>query len=550
MTELSAVQMIGVLFAYSAILVGVTWWISRKTGVEEFIVANRNAHYGWSASTMSATWIWGASIFAAATAGYKYGISGAFHYAFWGGISLIFFFPWAQRIRQIVPFGHTIPEFIFHRHGRASQAVIIGENYITSQYSLILNFTAGASVISLFAPEISFNTALLVLVGVVLAYGMISGIKASLLTDLIQLGAMVIITVVVVPWLFFASGGAAGIAARLSHLTSQQQDPFSLQAFMLQGAPMAILMLAYTFGNPAVWQRAWVSRESVLKRSYISAGLMYTGIVFSVGIFGFIALLHGVHPLNGDLNNLVPQVAMKFLPAALALPLAILLISAVLSTTDSDLSALSSIAMVDVWKGAVNKGASDRQILTVGRLTMIAATAIAAWIASFHISILTLILFYGSVRAALVFPIASSLVSVRATRTGFIGGVLAGAVLGVAANFLAAPVGGGGSFLSHHLWLGIPFVLMCCLGAGTVLGCLSYPFAGQRIAVTLATVAAVVVAWLAFGHLESMLSYKSLVASLSALGGSFAACYGLSQIRAQDFDWATLNQVQPIAEEL
>lgn len=548
--EWTVVEMSSVLAVYAIIMVSLTWWLSKKTGVEDFIVANRNAHYGWAASTMSATWIWGASIFAAATAGYKYGISGAFHYAFWGGLGLVFFYPWAQRIRRIVPHGHTFPEFIRHRHGRMSQSLIGFENYVNAQYSLVLNFTAGASVISLFAPGINFDAALVIIAAIVVSYAVISGIKASLVTDVVQLAAMVLITIVVVPWLFFTIGGAEGIAERLTILTVPQQNVFSKDAFLLQGAPMAILMLAYSFGNPSVWQRVWVMRASVLKRSYISAGFMYMAIVFSIGLFGFVALLTGLTPADGNDNNLVPQVALVYLPMILALPLALLLVSALLSTTDSDLAALSSIAMTDLWKGAIHTKAGSRELLTVGRVTIVAAAAIAVWVASFQIDILTLILFYGMVRAALVFPVAASLVSSRITDAGFTAGVLGGAALGIVANLLAAPSAQGASFLSAHLWLGVPYTLLASLGAAGMIGCVAHPFLG-RATVALGVVVILAVGALAFTHLDAMLTYKTLLASLSSLGGGMLLCLLVSYGQLRVFEWDGLaRDIQPIAEEV
>ncbi|MBW3602851.1 MAG: sodium:proline symporter, partial [Actinobacteria bacterium] len=282
----SAPSMLAILGAYFVAMLALTTVLAPRADAEGFIVADRDVGFGWGAASMSATWIWAASMYAAATAAFTYGISGAFHYAFWGGVGLLFIWKYGQRVRRMVPHGHTFPEFVKTRHGRLSHGVVGIENYVNSQYSLIINFTAGAAIISLFSP-LSYEASLVVTAVIVVGYSILSGIRASVVTDLVQVAAMVLVAAVAVPLVFFHAGGPGAFAAALPRLGEQGQL-LSLQAFLGQGAPMMALILAYAFANPTVWQRIWVVRDRQLRGTFVTSGLMYMALTFSVGTFGFV----------------------------------------------------------------------------------------------------------------------------------------------------------------------------------------------------------------------------------------------------------------------
>jgi len=56
----------------------------KKENTDAFMVSNHQIGFGLGAASMTATWIWAASFYGAATSGYTYGISGPLHYGLWG----------------------------------------------------------------------------------------------------------------------------------------------------------------------------------------------------------------------------------------------------------------------------------------------------------------------------------------------------------------------------------------------------------------------------------------------------------------------------------
>lgn len=545
--QLSLAAVVALVCGYLTVVVVVTRGAAGRVDAEGFVVAGRDLSGGIGTASMAATWIWAASMYAAATAAYTYGPAGAFHYAFWGGLALLFVWRYGKRVRHLVPHGHTLSEFLRARHGRLSQAVMGLEGYLNSQYSLVVNLTAAGALLSLFSP-LPYGAAVVVVALTVLIYSAVSGIRASVVTDLIQMAAIVLLAAVVVPLIVVGAGGPRVVAAGLAGLDAAESSLWSVDAFLGQGAPMMALVLAYAFANPTVWQRIWTVRADDLRRVYVTSGLLYMAVVFAIGTLGVVALTTGVTPIDGDLNTLVPAVAVRYAPTALAAPFVILILAAVTSTSDSDLAALSSIAMADVWHGYIEPGSSDRRLLLVGRLSMLVVTAVAVGVALLRIDILTLILFYGMIRAASVFPVAASIVWDRVSNAGFTAGVVGGIAAGTAVRLWAVPGVDGTSALSRTVLLGLVATALAATGAATMAGALAFPFVGWRTALTLGGVVGVTVTLAQLFSPPGLLTYPALASTLVALGSGTVVCSGISLATDRRFDWGQLDRrVRPLS---
>jgi Na+/proline symporter len=544
-SPLTALAALVLLAAYLAVMLALGRRRTHHLDAEGFVVADRDVGLLSGTASMGATWIWAASVFAAATAAYTYGPSGAFHYAFWGGLALLFVWRYGRRVRQLAPHGHTLSEFVRARHGRLSQGVMALEGYLNSQYSLVVNFTAAGALLSLLSP-VSYQVAVIVVAVGVVAYTSLSGIRASITTDLVQMGAIALLAVVLVPLALAGAGGPGPVEAGLDRLGERGQW-VSMEAFLGQGAPMMALVLAYAFANPTVWQRVWTVRASQLRAIYVRSGLLYIAVVFSLGTLGLLALATGVEPVDGDLNTLIPAVIGAYLPGWLAATVMLLILAAVTSTADSDLSALSSMAVADLWHGHVDAHASPGRLLAVGRVSMVVVAAIGAAVALLRIDILTLVLFYGMIRAASVFPIAASIAWQRVSNAGFAAGVVGGIGAGIAARVVAGAGGDAAGAAPGSLLLGVPLVLVAAVGAGTMAGCVAFPFARPRGALWLGVAVAGAIAVLHTVWLPGLLAYPVLLSTLVALGAGMLVCVGVSLAGSHRFEWDELaGHVHPL----
>ena len=532
MVQFSAVVVILLLvFFYGGTFLISTRIGRRQENADGYMTAGNKVGFGISAASMTATWIWASSMYASATSGYTYGISGPIHYGLWGALMILFIYPFGKRIRAVAPKAHTLAEVMYARHGRSSQLMLAGSNIVGSLISLMSNFIAGGVLISMLSP-FNFIQGVFAVAGGVLLYTLWSGFRASVLTDFVQVVAMLGAVAVIVPVLFFAAGFPAAFETGAANLTPAQGNFFSSEAFLNQGAPYIAAVLAYAIGNQTIAQRLFAVRQDLIKPTFVTATVGYGAMVIGVGMFGVLALYLGVEPTGGDVNNLIPQMAASYLPAILVALFFIMIIGALSSTADSDLSALSSIAMADVYgQNVAGKDvASPKVMLLIGRLTMVAATAIAIAFASMQLNILDLLVFVGALWGALVFPVIASFYWDKVTNKAFTVSVVVAVAVFVPVRFELVPMVGA---------VGWVFDAVAVVGIGVVLGLMSFGFFGLRVAKVVAVVAMVASAPFALGFLHD---YATLSASLIAYAVSTVVCYAMSARSSVSFDFALIKQ--------
>src|SRR5699024_8752741 len=141
------------LIAFYGITLFVALRIRKKNeNADAYMTAGNNVGFGIAAASMTATWIWASSLYASATSGYTYGISGPIPYGLWGALMILFIYPFGRRIRRIAPRAHTLAEILRARHGSSSQLMLAGSNVVGSLISLMSNLVAGGAIIALFSP--------------------------------------------------------------------------------------------------------------------------------------------------------------------------------------------------------------------------------------------------------------------------------------------------------------------------------------------------------------------------------------------------------------
>jgi Na+/proline symporter len=319
----------------------------KKENVDGFMTSSNEVGFGISAASMTATWVWAASFYASATSGYKYGLSGPLHYGFWGALMILFIYPFGRRFRAVAPQASTLAEVMHARHGKTSQMILAGSNILGSTISLMVNFTAAGAVVAVLSPLSFIHGVLIAGVGV-LSYTLWSGFRASILTDFTQLVAMILAAVIIIPVIFFKLGGPSVFVEGMANLDVEQANFFSTKAILEQGAPYFVAVLAYAIGNQTVAQRLFAVREDMIKPTFITATVGYGAIVIGLGMLGLLALMIGLKPMDGDFNNIIPQMALTYLSPFMIGVFFIMVIGSLSSTADSDLAALSAIVMTDI----------------------------------------------------------------------------------------------------------------------------------------------------------------------------------------------------------
>lgn len=494
------------------------------------MVSSGEVGFGISAASMTATWIWAASFYGAAISGYNYGLSGPMHYGFWGALMILFIYPYGLRFRKLAPHAHTLAEIMHARHGSGSQLILAASNLLGSVISLMVNFTAAGALVAVLSP-LSFQTGVLIAGVGVLSYTLWSGFRASILTDFAQVVAMMAVAVIIIPWVLINLGGTDVLREGLSLVTAEQANFFSRKAILEQGAPFFVAVLAYAIGNQTIAQRLFAVRQDLIKSTFITATIGYGSIVIGLGMLGLMALLVGMQPHDGDLNNLIPQMASNYLPPVAIALFFVLVIGSLSSTADSDLSALSAIMMTDIYGKNIAKGKPNvRKMLLLGRVTMIVATAIGLVLASFSLNILVMLVFVGALWGAIVFPVIASCYWSRVTNAAFVWAVVGGLVAFCIVRF---------ELLSLDGLIGGFFEIVAGIGGGVVLGLMTFGFFGRIAALVVGVIAGIVCTYYFLGFLHD---YTVLLGSLTAFGASTAICVALSMADKQDFDFTLIGQ--------
>jgi Na+/proline symporter len=249
-------------------------------------------------------------------------------------------------------------------------------------------------------------------------------------------------------------------------------------------------------------------------------------------MLGVLALYLGFEPTGGDLNNLIPEMAATYLPGVLLAVFFIMIVGALSSTADSDLAALSSIMMADVYGQNVagREKADPKVMLLVGRTTMVLATAAAVAFASLQLSILDLLVFVGALWGALVFPVLASFYWDKVTNKAFTTSVLVALAVFLPVRF---------SWVSMDGVTGLVVDALSVVGTGVVLGLMAFGFFGPRVAKVVGVVTAALSAPFILGFLHD---YATLSASLVAYAVSTVVCYAMSVRQTERFDFALIRQ--------
>ena len=530
--QLSGPVVLGLFILFFGASLIISLRISKKReNADGYMTGGGRIGFGISAASMTATWIWAASMYASATSGFQFGLSGPIHYGLWGALMILLIYPFGRRIRQVAPRAHTIAEVMFARHGRSSQLMLAGSNVLGSIISLTSNLIAGGALIAMLSP-FTFTQGIVAIGAGVLLYTLWAGFRASVLTDFVQVVFMLGAVVIIIPVVFFAAGGPTLFETGAHNLTAQQQDFFSSDAFFNQGAPYIAAVLAYAIGNQTIAQRLFAVREDLIKKTFVTATVGYGATIIGIGMLGVIALYAGIDPVGGDVNNLIPQMAATYLTPALLALFFIMIIGSLSSTADADLTALASIVMADIYGQNIagKTRANPRTMVLVGRITMIVAMTAGIFFAGSQLNILDLLVFVGALWGALVFPVIASFYWNRVTNAAFSIAVVAALAVFLPVRFEWIDLSGG---------LGIMSDVLATVGIGVVLGLMAFGFFGKRAAFIVGTIATVAAAPVSIGFLHQ---YPVLSGSLVAYAVSTIVCVAITLASDERFDFALIKE--------
>ena len=395
------VTVIVVLYLLAMLFIG--WYSSTKiTSNTDFMVADRRLGPLLMAGTLAATEIGGGSSLGVVENGMSgYGISSAWYIITMGFAFVILTFL-APKFRAATV--KTVPEYFRRRYGKSA-------GLITAIIMLLplVGLTAGqfiaSSVILSTMLGIGYKTAVIIVAVVVTIYSVMGGLWSVTLTDFVQVFLIIIGMIIAVP---FAVNLAGGWDAVVANVPAETFDMFSGYT------PMGILSLTvmyvatFTVGQEAV-SRYYAARDGkAARQGSVLAAVLNFVYAFVPAVLGVIvlALISMGKFSAADFEAVgaryaLPVLAMEAMPAVICGLLFAGIISATMSSSDSDLLGAGSIFANDIYHAVLKPDATSKEVMNVTKIVMGIVGVASMFIALFNTSgIVTLLMFCFTLRAA------------------------------------------------------------------------------------------------------------------------------------------------------
>lgn len=369
----------------------------------------------------------------------------------------------------------TLPEFFSNRFREKNKVIMT----LAALFILIF-FTVYASSCfvtcgKLFATLFGLDYKLMMILGAVfvLVYTILGGFLAESASDFMQAIVMVTALVIIVGMATFKAGGLSavlenaksipgffeffGMASPAVNEAGEQIIEAGKPVFG-EAANYGFLTVVSTmawglgyFGMPQVLLRFMaIRKESELKTSRRIASVW---VVISLAVAVFIGLIGRqlfptTHLTSGSAENIFITMATTFFSTGVGPIFAGFIMAGILAATisssDSYLLIAASAFAKNIFQGVVKKNASDKQVMTVTRITLLAIAIIGVIIALDENSVIfTIVSFAWAGFGATFGPIMLfSLFWKRTNRAGAIAGMVGGAAMVFFWKLVIRPLGG------------------------------------------------------------------------------------------------------------
>ena len=423
--------------AYMLVMVGIGIYFYFKTNdLSDFVLGGRSLGPGVTALSAGASDMSGWLLLGLPGMMYTQGIVGS-----WIAVGLILgaFINWHYVAKPLRVYTHhlddaiTIPDYFSNRfEDRGNTLRVVTAVVILVFYTLYTSsgLVGGAKLFEA-TFHLDYSTALIIGSFIIVSYTFLGGYNAVSWTDFIQ-GILMMLALVIVPLVVIYDLGGIGEGLRII----ESVDPANLDIVSGTSFIGIVSLMAWGlgyFGQPHILVRFMsIRHEDEMNRAKtIGMTWMILSIIGSlaVGFFGLAYVVsHGVD-LKDSEKIFITLSQLLFNPWIAGFLLAAIL-AAIMSTIDSQLLVSSSVLTRDIYHAILRKDASDKELVWVGRITVI-AIAVIAWYLSTdeNSSVLKLVAYaWAGFGAAFGPAVILSLYNHNITKNGAIAGMIAGSI--------------------------------------------------------------------------------------------------------------------------
>ena len=364
------------LVAYLVLQFGIAFFASRFIKVEaDYFVAGRRLGVFAVAMSVFATWFGAEAVVGASGAVAEQGLSGGSADPFGYTLCLLAmatFLAYKMREAGVM----TFVDFFRQRFGPTANTIAAALSIPTSLFWASAQLLALGYVISE-VTTLDLTASLGIATVVIVAYTTVGGLLGDVITDIVQGGVLIVGLVVLL---------ISVLASNNFSLDSIRPEQLSFIALDDTGAPVSLLAMLNTWMVPVVG--SLVAQEAISRfLGATSPSVARTGCYLAAALYlviGSIPVVIGLlgsaagFVADGEADQFLPQLAQQYLDPILYVIVMGALVSAILSTVDTTLLAISAIATRNLVEPlAPNLSQTSR--VRVGRV-ITALTGVATFI--------------------------------------------------------------------------------------------------------------------------------------------------------------------------
>jgi len=448
---------------YFVVLIGIGSWASKKIhNTEDYILAGRSLGF----------WVFTILIICSVCSGMTLlGVSGFGYSSGWPGIWEQIFVPLAASFCIIV-FGvklhavgkergyMTVQDYLADRFEspRALRGLSAVSGIIVSLVYLVGQYTA-ISIVLVWLFGIPHWEALLISGVIITAYTVVGGLYAVSWTTLIQGGILILGVFLMAPFVIVSAGGLSHINTVLAGVDPNFVEPwfpspeyapyaFATPEFLVS---FGILLMVGLACAPHVINNVLAAKEArYFKWAPLVAFGIYGVVMFLVKFTGFAVrslVEEGTIVLPATVNAqdfaFISGVEYAMPNVALWALFAVIVLAAVMSTTDRLMLTVGTMFAWDIYKNILRPSAPDKEVLLVSKVAVIVAAGSTLWLAINPPPMLAWLIWMGIgvMLATFAVPLLAGLYWRGATKEGAIAsmglGLVAATVFGYWHQFVA-----------------------------------------------------------------------------------------------------------------
>lgn len=441
-----------VVTLYFFVMLGIGIWASRKIKTtEDYLVAGRSLGLWVFILLMIGTVCSGMSLLGVSGLGYKAGWPTIWEQIFVPlsiGVCIIFFGVKLHNVARTSGYV-TVQDYLAHRYESpvalrslsAVAGIIVSLIYLVGQYTAI-------SIVLIWIFQIPLWLALLIATIVTMVYTAIGGLYAVAWASLIQSVILIVGVLVMAPIIIYYAGGFNHVNEFIATVNPNLVMPWNPTGAF---APPYVISFALLLGlglacAPHVINNVLAIKDvKYFKWSPLIAFLLYGVVIFLLKFAGFAGLAmvkEGMFTLPNVPNaqDFVILYGIQYAMPILALwaIFAVIVLAAVMSTTDRLMLTIGAMFSWDIYKKVLRPDAEDKTVLLISKIVVV-CSAFGTMILAINPPEMLAILIWmgiGTMLATFAVPLLAGLYWRGATRQGALAAMSLGLISALLFGFL------------------------------------------------------------------------------------------------------------------